>query len=1506
VLLLGTCMCFMPFAGQASQDPPGCTANNLAVSIAVPSNNVTNGTVVTWSVTVVNPNLPTSCSVTLGSNGLYFICPGPDGSPTGTRTTLIPAGTTLSPGYGPTSFDIQCLVNVTGTSAEGKVSSPGSVVHKNPLQDDPANMDKSISIGVFRPCLQLTSVCNSAVNSSGNSVTVTYTGTLTNCGNILLQQVSVYADQPSAGTLVFGPMTLAAGARTNFTVSYSRTDNLCGPFPTVLTAYGTAPLDQPVQLTATSTSQCSIGYQPGISVTKVCQATPVQPGDLLTISGVVSNTGNIALTNVTVVNNKPTVGTVLLGPITLGVGQAAPYAGSYPVAADSCPPYADTVLARGSSLCGGTTVTNQVSAICPGTNSPSIVVTYACPANPVPPGGVLNYTGTVANNGNVTLTNVTVLSDKPVANTRLYGPATLAPGAGATFSGSYTVPTNSCGPYSNTLGASGRDKCFGVNVTSTVTGVCPGTSTAGIKVAKVCPTSPVQPGGTLSYTGSVTNTGNITLNNVTVYNGSTLIYGPATLLPGVKGTFSASYTVPLDSCGPYVDTLVAQGTSLCGDLVTDSTTVSCASTNTPGIRVTKACPANPVAPGDLLVYSGTVYNSGNVTLTNVTVVNNMPVANTVVYGPADLAPGVTANYSGQYTVPLDSCGPYNDTVVATGADKCFGKVVTASAAASCPGVSAPGIVLTQDCPPSPTPIGGTLTFTAMVLNTGNITLTNVLVINDRPAAGTVVLRVAALAPGAVTNFTGSFTVPTTLDACTITNNLAVTAQNKCGGATVSSAVTKVCPVTPAPAIHITKTCPTSPVAPGGTLTLSGSVMNSGNSTLSNVTVVLTRPSFSTNVYTAASLAPGATAYFTGSYTAPLDDCSVTDTLSVTAVDRCGTAVSDSTTTTCPLTPTPSVAISRTCPPSPVVPGSAMGLQGWVTNTGNITLTNVMVVVDRPAANTPVSGPLTLAPGQSVAFSGSFTVPTNIGACSITSTLTVSGYNKCTGGAVSSSATAACPLTSSPKILVTKSCPATPTPQGSLLVYSGTVANIGNSVLTNIVVMNTRPVSNTVVFTALQLAPGQVTNFTGSYIAPSNCCSVCDTLTASANNQCDGVAVYDTATAICPVQFTPLIRITKTCPALSTPVGQVLYYSGTVSNAGNITLWGVVVYDSMTGSQNPIMEVSALAPGEVEYYAGSFIVPVDFCEPDTVTVEAYSICGDVWVTHSVSSACPVTTTPGINIVGVYPTGPVSAGQLATFVGTVTNTGNVTLVNVYVVGSMPVANTAVLGPVTLAPGQTTNFTQSYMIPQDCNCCQVVNSYTARGLSRCTSVQVAATTTIVTKYLTHPAVVVSLQCPTGGSPGQTVSVTGTVMNSGDVPLTNVVVATDAGTRLVGPITLARGEHQDFNVSYTVGGSARVIATANDPCTGATVSDADFCANSIQPPKVSVLSVTANTVTLGWTSQVGVTYRVQWRSSVVGGTWMDEVGDVTAIGTTCTKTVYVPAGTMGRYYRVIGFRNN
>ena len=50
----------------------------------------------------------------------------------------------------------------------------------------------------------------------------------------------------------------------------------------------------------------------------------------------------------------------------------------------------------------------------------------------------------------------------------------------------------------------------------------------------------------------------------------------------------------------------------------------------PAIAVTLTCPLAPANTGGSISYSGTVRNSGNVTLTNIFVVNNQPAAGTAV------------------------------------------------------------------------------------------------------------------------------------------------------------------------------------------------------------------------------------------------------------------------------------------------------------------------------------------------------------------------------------------------------------------------------------------------------------------------------------------------------------------------------------------------------------------------------------------------------------------------------------------------------------------------------------------------------------------------------------------------------------------------------------------------------------------------------------------------------------------------------------------------------------
>src|SRR4030095_5073457 len=104
----------------AHRSPATCNANNLNVNISKNANNVTNGTVVQFVATIENPvglvGGNQGCDITLGPQGLLFICPGGNGLPTGQTNLLIPGGTVLpgfGTGFGPISFTNSCLINIT-------------------------------------------------------------------------------------------------------------------------------------------------------------------------------------------------------------------------------------------------------------------------------------------------------------------------------------------------------------------------------------------------------------------------------------------------------------------------------------------------------------------------------------------------------------------------------------------------------------------------------------------------------------------------------------------------------------------------------------------------------------------------------------------------------------------------------------------------------------------------------------------------------------------------------------------------------------------------------------------------------------------------------------------------------------------------------------------------------------------------------------------------------------------------------------------------------------------------------------------------------------------------------------------------------------------------------------------------------------------------------------------------------------------------------------------------
>ncbi len=1331
--------------------------------------------------------------------------------------------------------------------------------------------------------IRVTKTC--PVGPTAPGALLTFSGSVSNTGNITISNVVVVNNQPAPNTPVFTRASLAPGEVANFTGSYIAPTN-CSVTDT-LTATATGSCGVPVSSTASAT--CALTTAPAITVTEVCPITPGVSGGSSSYGGVVRNSGNITLNNVVVVSDRPAPNTVVLTVASLAPGASANYSANFTVPLNVCS-VTTSVRATGNDSCTGTAVTNTATATCPITTAPAIAVTLACPATQSTNGGLITYTGTVRNSGNVTLNNIVVTAPQSSPSTVFTTPS-LAPGASANFTASFTAPTSNCS-VSSTVIATGSDNCTSASVTNTASATCTLATNPRLIVTQLCSASPVSPGGVLAYSGTVSNAGNVTVTNIVVTNdrtGTTPVFTTAQLLPGATTNFNGSYTVPANADCSITSTLTARGNDLCsGSVVTHAASATCSITGTPLINVTLNCPANSVVTGNSITFSGTVSNPGNVTLVNVTVVNNQASPSTVLT-VATLAPGASANFNATFFSPANACS-VSSTVTARGSNTCAGVFATASASATCTLLTSPALVVRQNCPVTPVSAGGVLAYSGSVSNAGNLTLTNVNVINNQTGTN-IIYTAVTLLPGAVSNFTGSYTVPAgTL--CTISSTATATGREICAGNTLTNTATATCTLATAPAIAVTLNCPVNPVAPGGTVSYTGNVLNSGNVTLNNVTVVNNQASPST-VLTVASLAPGASASFTASFTTPLDACSVSSSVIARGTGACNSAVvTNSASATCLLVTTPLLTVTQTCP---TLSGGVLTYSGTVSNAGNISLTNVIVRNDR-SGGTVVFSVATLAPRARASFTGSYTALAD--ACSLTSTVTATAADKCTGSNVVATFTATCSLPTNPRIVVTQTCPTVQVAPGGTLVYSGTVSNAGNSTLNNVVVTSDRTGATNVFFIA-SLAPRATANFTGSYVVLSDCCVDTSTLTASGRD-CNNTLARDTATRTCTLLTSPGITVTKVCPLeMWKPLapGDRLTYSGVVSNSGNITLTNVTITSTAPTNGVRIFGPMTLAAGEYANYTASFIIPADFCGTDTVTARGVNICTLLPVTSSATTTCPIQTAPSITVVKNCPSQPTPHGGLFVFTGSVSNSGNVTLTNVFVVNSQPAANTPVIGPITLAPGARTTFSGSYTAPLDC--CEVTDTLTARGEDRCAGTLVTHTATQVCPLSTSPSIGVTLSCPaTPVAVGGLFEFSGLVTNTSAEVLTNVYVVSNLpvpGTVVAGPIELAAGETEFFTGSYTVAGNSGLIVTASaqDTCLGRTVNAAANCSGSVNPPNqpraITVVingNGTVSGVANGQLLNIGQNYTAT-ATPAAGSTFVNWSGGVSATTPSLTFTM-------------------
>src|SRR5690606_36450451 len=173
-------------------------------------------------------------------------------------------------------------------------------------------------------------------------------------------------------------------------------------------------------------------------------------------------------------------------------------------------------------------------------------------------GETISYAFLVTNTGNVTLSGVTVhaplLTDAGVSLEQ--GPQTLAPGGSFTFTATYT-PTQAdidAGRVENTATGTGTPPSGPPSEGPPVTSIEPPADAPGMPSLHDAPPIDLDgdglldPGETISYAFLVTNTGNVTLSDVSVNDpllvdaGVSLDQDPQTLASGGSFTFTAPHT----------------------------------------------------------------------------------------------------------------------------------------------------------------------------------------------------------------------------------------------------------------------------------------------------------------------------------------------------------------------------------------------------------------------------------------------------------------------------------------------------------------------------------------------------------------------------------------------------------------------------------------------------------------------------------------------------------------------------------------------------------------------------------------------------------------------------------------------------------------------------------------------------------------------------------------------------------------------------------------------------
>lgn len=556
------------------------------------------------------------------------------------------------------------------------------------------------------------------------------------------------------------------------------------------------------------------------------------------------------------------------------------------------------------------------------------------------------------------------------------------------------------------------------------------------------------PGDTIPYTFTVTNTGQTELQGVAVNDPKvgTVVCDRTTIsvaAPGNVATCTASYTITsADGAATKVDnTATASGHAPSTDYAVVSNT---STTSTPvalpvtGIELTKkATPTLVNNAGDIVVYDYVVKNTGNVPLRNPEIIETGFTGTGTL--PKAVCPGLilptgTVTCSVTYTVTQRdvNAGALNNTAVATATAPDGGHPASqpASAPVQIPQRAALSMVKSAN-PKTVGKAGESVRYSFTVTNDGNVTQ-NAIRITEVAFSGAGTLAAVscpqtAIDPTQSVTCTADYTVEQAdLDTGLISNAATATGTAPGGATSTSAQSTTTVTALQQPSLTLIKSAKTSagdaPVKAGDSVTYSFLVKNSGNVTVHDVAVTdtgftgtgaLPAP---TCPAAAASLAPGDQVVCTSTYTvtqADVDAGKLDNTATATGTygPDGSTVTSDPSSVSLPQQAAPGLALVKTADTTTIDHvGQVVRYSFAVTNTGNVTLAKPAIDEGAFTGHGSINGPVCpegpMVPGQTVTCTATYTVVTaDLTGAELSNTATATALTPNGDGVTSSRSTA---------------------------------------------------------------------------------------------------------------------------------------------------------------------------------------------------------------------------------------------------------------------------------------------------------------------------------------------------------------------------------------------------------------------------------------------------------------------------------------------------------------------